>query len=138
LLNEALDSADIPDDIEVVCDYDQQLPLVHGSLLLLDIFLELITNACKAMVQRKLRRLEICSRSEQIDGLPWVRVKISDTGKGMTSHHLDHLWNLFQPSDDGLGFGLWWMRTFIERQGGTIECRSQPDDGATFIIRLPV
>ena len=138
LLNEALDSADIPDDIEVVCDYDKQLPRVNGSLLLLDIFLELITNACKAMERRKARRLDISSRSEKIDGLPWVRVNISDTGKGMTSHHLDHLWNLFQPSDDGLGFGLWWMRTFIERQGGTIECLSQPDDGATFIIRLPV
>jgi signal transduction histidine kinase len=137
LLNEALDSADIPDDVEVICEYDQQLPLVNCSLLLLDIFLELITNACKAMAHRKLRRLAICSRSEQIDGHPWVRVRIRDTGKGMSSHHLGHLWNLFQPSDDGLGFGLWWMRTFIERQGGTIDCRSQPDKGATFIIRLP-
>ena len=137
LLNEALDSVDIPDSVEVVCDYDQQLPPVNCSLLLLDIFLELMTNACKAMARRKLRRLEISSRSEQIDGHPWVRVRISDTGKGMSSRHLDHLWNLFQPSEDGLGFGLWWMRTFIERQGGTIECLSQPDKGATFIIRLP-
>ena len=138
LLNEALDSADIPDDVEVVCDYDKQLPRVNGSLLLLDIFLELITNACKAMERRKPKRLEISSRSEKFDGLPWVRVNISDTGKGMSSRHLDHLWNLFQPSDDGLGFGLWWMRTFIERQSGTIECRSQLDNGATFTIRLPV
>ena len=137
LLNEALDSADMPDDVEVVCDYDQQLPRLNCSLLLLDIFLELITNACKAMQRRGLKRLEISSRSEKIDGLPWVRVNISDTGKGMSSHHLDHLWNLFQPSDGGLGFGLWWMRTFIERQGGTIECHSQPDHGTTFIIRLP-
>jgi signal transduction histidine kinase len=137
LLNEALDSADMPDDVEVVCDYDQQLPRLNCSLLLLDIFLELITNACKAMQCRSLKRLEIRSRSEKIDGLPWVRVNISDTGKGMSFHHLDHLWNLFQPSDGGLGFGLWWMRTFIERQGGTIECHSQPDHGTTFIIRLP-
>ncbi|MGD8989836.1 MAG: GAF domain-containing protein [Desulfobacterales bacterium] len=137
LLNEALDSADIADDVEVVCDYDNQLPRVSGSLLLLDIFLELIINACNAMERCKTRRLEISSRSEKIDGLPWIRVNISDTGKGMSSHHLEHLWNLFQPSDDGLGFGLWWMRTFIERQGGTIDCRSQPDHGATFIIRLP-
>jgi signal transduction histidine kinase len=138
LLNEALESADLPDDIEIICYCDKQLPLVNCSLLLLDIFLELITNACKAMENRKLRRLEVSSRSEQIDGLPWVMVKISDTGKGIPAHHLDHLWNLFQPSDDGLGFGLWWMRTFIERQGGTIECQSEPDKGATFIIRLPV
>jgi signal transduction histidine kinase len=137
LLNEALESSDLPDDIEIVCRYDKQLPLVNCSLLLLDIFLELITNGCKAMQNQKLKRLEVSSRAEHIDGLSWVIVEIRDTGKGMPSHHLDHLWNLFQPSEDGLGFGLWWMRTFIERQGGNIECRSQPDNGATFIIRLP-
>jgi signal transduction histidine kinase len=138
LLNEALESADLPDEIEIVCHYDKQLPLVNCSLLLLDIFLELITNACKAMENQKMRRLEVSSRSEQIDGLPWVVVKISDTGKGMPAHHLEHLWNLFQPSDEGLGFGLWWMRTFIERQGGTIECQSQLGEGSTFWVRLPV
>ena len=129
---------DLPDDIEIVCNYNKHLPPVNCSLLLLDIFLELITNACKAMENQKLRRLEISSRSEQMDGLPWVMVKISDTGKGMPAHHLEHLWNLFQPSDEGLGFGLWWMRTFIERQGGTIECQSQLSEGSTFSVRLPV
>ena len=138
LLNEALESADLPDDIQIICHYDKQLPLVSCSLLLLDIFLELITNACKVMENQKRRRLEVSSRSEQIDGLPWVMVKISDTGKGMPAHHLEHLWNLFQPSDEGLGFGLWWMRTFIERQGGTIECQSRLGEGSTFIVRLPV
>ncbi|MGD2185277.1 MAG: GAF domain-containing protein [Desulfobacterales bacterium] len=137
LLNEALASADLSDDIEIACHYDKQLPPVNCSLLLLDIFLELIANACKAMENQTRRRLEISSRSEQINGLPWVMVKISDTGKGIKSQNLDHLWDLFQPSDDGLGFGLWWMRTFIERQGGTIECHSQPDKGSTFIVRLP-
>ena len=137
LLDEAIESADLPDDIEIVCRYDKQLPLVNCSLLLLDIFLELITNACKAMEDQTLRRLEVSSQSQQINGLPWIRVKISDTGKGMPSYNLDHLWNLFQPSDDGLGFGLWWMRTFIERQGGTIECHSQPSAGSSFTVRLP-
>ena len=137
LLNEALESADLPEDIEVVCSYDKRLPLVNCSLLLMDIFLELITNACKAMENKKLRRLEISSQSKQIDGLPWIMVKISDTGKGMPSYNLDHLWNLFQPSDDGFGFGLWWMRTFIERQGGTIDCHSQPGTGSTFTVQLP-
>ena len=137
LLDEAMESADLPDDIEIVCNYDKQLPMVECNLLLLDIFLELITNACKAMESQKLRRLEISSQSVQIDGLSWVMVKIRDTGKGMSLHNLDHLWSLFQPSDDGLGFGLWWMRTFIERQGGSINCHSKPDNGATFIIRLP-
>jgi signal transduction histidine kinase len=44
---------------------------------------------------------------------------------------------MFKPSDEGLGFGLWWVRTFIERQGGTIVCDSQPGAGTTFTVRLP-
>jgi signal transduction histidine kinase len=48
-----------------------------------------------------------------------------------------HLWDMFQQSSDGLGFGLWWVRTFIERQGGTIVCDSSPGAGATFTFRLP-
>ena len=94
--------------------------------------------ARKAMEHQKLKRLEVSSKSEKIDGVTWVSVKISDTGKGIPADSLDHLWNLFQPSDGGLGFGMWWMRTFIERQGGSIECQSKPDKGSTFIIRLPV
>jgi signal transduction histidine kinase len=48
-----------------------------------------------------------------------------------------HLWEMFQQSENGLGFGLWWLRTFIARQGGSIACKSKPGKGATFIVRLP-
>jgi hypothetical protein len=44
---------------------------------------------------------------------------------------------MFKQSEDGVGFGLWWVRTFIERQGGTISYQSEPGQGATFVIRLP-
>jgi signal transduction histidine kinase len=44
---------------------------------------------------------------------------------------------MFKQSANGLGFGLWWVRTFIERHGGTIACESRPGMGATFTIRLP-
>jgi signal transduction histidine kinase len=44
---------------------------------------------------------------------------------------------MFQTTADGLGFGLWWVKTFIERQGGTIACSSTPGSGTTFTVRLP-
>jgi signal transduction histidine kinase len=138
LLNEALESADLPANIEVVRNFDPKLPMLNCSLLVLDIFLELITNACKAMEKQKLGRLRVSSRSDQFDGEPWVIVEISDTGIGIPPDKLAHLWNLFQPSDAGIGFGLWWLRTFIERQGGTIECHSQVGHGSTFVVRLPI
>ncbi len=137
LLNEALEYADLPANIEVVRNLEKTLPTVSCSLLLVDIFLELITNARKAMENSDRRRLQVSTRSQQDDAGMWVMVEISDSGRGISPDQMDHLWNMFQQSEDGLGFGLWWLRTFIERQGGSIECRSEPGKGATFFVRLP-
>jgi signal transduction histidine kinase len=41
------------------------------------------------------------------------------------------------PSAEGLGFGLWWVRTFVEQQGGSITCENRPGIGVTFTVRLP-
>ncbi|MGD8522715.1 MAG: GAF domain-containing protein [Desulfobacterales bacterium] len=137
LLNEALEYADLPAEIEVNRNFEKNLPLVNCSLLLVDIFLELITNALKAMEDSEQRLLQVSSRTEEDDAGMWVVVEISDTGRGIAPDQREHLWSMFQQSEDGLGFGLWWLRTFIERQGGSIECRSEDDKGATFIVRLP-
>jgi signal transduction histidine kinase len=137
LLNEALEYAYLPGEIEVTRNFGKNLPIVNCSLLLVDIFLELIINARKAMVDRDLRRLQVNTRSEQDDTGIWVVVEISDTGRGIPADQMAHLWDMFQQSEDGLGFGLWWLRTFIERQGGSIQCYSELGKGATFSVRLP-
>jgi signal transduction histidine kinase len=137
LLKEALDLAELPDTIELLPEFDRDLPPVNCSLLLLDVYLELITNACKAMEHQPLRQLRIRSHLETDDAQLWVVVEIADTGKGIPPAQMAHLWNMFQQSDNGLGFGLWWLRTFIARQGGSIDCRSKPGKGTTFTVRLP-
>jgi len=137
LLDEALEAADLPDNIEVSRTFEKKLPPVSCSLLLVDIFLELITNSRKAMEGRGQRRLQVSTRSDQDDAGLFVIVEIKDTGKGISPEQMMHLWNMFQQSEDGLGFGLWWLRTFIERQGGSIRCHSEPDKGSAFVVRLP-
>jgi signal transduction histidine kinase len=137
LLNEALESADLPPTIEVFREYQPDLPKVESSTLLVDIFLELITNARKAMASRPWRRLTLRTRAELEDSREWVAVEIRDTGRGIDPDRMEHLWDMFQRSKTGLGFGLWWIRTFIVRQGGTVDCSSCPDEGACFTIRLP-
>jgi signal transduction histidine kinase len=137
LLDEALEAADLSEQIEVIRDFEKQLPMVNCSLLLLDIFLELITNARKAMEDQDQPRLQVSTRSNQDDAGLWVVVEIKDTGRGIPAGQMVHLWDMFQQSEDGLGFGLWWLRTFIERQGGSIKCHSEPGKGAAFFVRLP-
>jgi signal transduction histidine kinase len=137
LLNEALESADLPPTIEVLREYQPDLPKVESSTLLVDIFLELVTNARKAMAGQPRRRLALRTRAEREDSKVWVTVEIRDTGRGIDPDRMQHLWDMFQRSKTGLGFGLWWIRTFIVRQGGTVECTSCPNAGACFTIRLP-
>jgi len=137
LLDEALEAADLPDKIEVSRNFEKNLPPVNCSLLLVDIFLELITNARKAMEDRDQGRLKLSTHSDQDDAGLWVIVKIKDSGRGISPQQMLHLWNMFQQSENGLGFGLWWLRTFIERQGGSIKCHSEADKGSAFVVRLP-
>lgn len=137
LLEEALEASDLPDRIAVRQTFEKDLPLVKCSLLLLDIFLELIANAAKAMENSDQRQLQVNTWSESDDTGPWIMAEIKDTGPGFSSEQMKHLWNMFQQSENGLGFGLWWLRTFIERQGGSIRCQSEPGNGAAFVVRLP-
>ncbi len=67
VLNEALESAELSDRVQLACDFEKDLPEVESSPLLVDIFLELITNARKAMADRPLQRLRLSTRSEVQD-----------------------------------------------------------------------
>jgi len=143
LLNEALQAANLARSTQVIRDFATGLPEVESSSLLVDVFLELITNAQKAMEGQPRQWVELRTRVENGAAAgeaatgPWIVVEISDTGRGISAEQMSHLWDMFQPSAGGLGFGLWWVRTFIERQGGTIVCDSTPDSGTTFTVRLP-
>jgi signal transduction histidine kinase len=147
LLNEALQAASIPPSCQVVREFGQDLPLVESNSLLVDTFLELITNARKAIAAREQPQQQLLLRtwSEAANGAVWVAVQVCDTGGGIPADRMAHLWDMFQPSSDpsedsaprGLGFGLWWVRTFVERQGGTITCETEPGAGTVFTVRLP-
>jgi signal transduction histidine kinase len=138
LLNEALESSTFPQGVRIVRDYQEGIPFVESSKLLMDIFFELIINARKAMKQQDERTLTLRTRCKQDDEFRWVIVQIQDTGAGFSAEQMARMWDIFQQSKNGTGFGLWWIRTFIERHGGSVECRSVPGKGSMFTLRLPV
>lgn len=137
VLNEALKMASLPPDFEIRRELGRDLPDVDSNVLLLDIFLELITNARRAMAYCPKKRLTVHSRLQEDRGDPWVVVEIQDTGPGIRAEDMAEIWQMFKPTAEGLGFGLWWVRTFIEQQGGTIACSSEMGTGTTFTIHLP-
>lgn len=139
LLAEVLEAVGPPPSVEVRCDLGPDLPPVEGSALLADVFLELIGNALKALERgaRPHPRLDVRTTAATGETGAWLHIEIGDNGGGLAPEQEAHLWDLFQPSSDGLGFGLWWVRTFVERQGGRMDYHNRPGEGVTFTVRLP-
>ncbi|TAG90459.1 MAG: response regulator [Oscillatoriales cyanobacterium] len=71
---------------------------------------------------------------------------VSDTGKGIDSDFLPHIFESFRQEDvsitrnyGGLGLGLTIVRTLVEAHGGTIFAESQGEGkGTTFTVCLPL
>jgi CheY-like chemotaxis protein len=73
-------------------------------------------------------------------------VHVEDTGAGIPSEHLPHIFERFRQVDSsttrahgGLGLGLAIVRYLVEAHGGNVEAQSEGvGRGATFTISLPV
>jgi GAF domain-containing protein len=134
LVKEAISVANIPDGVDLVTLLSERLPTITTSRLLVDVFVELITNAIQAMP--KGGRLEIGSHLRKDD---WIEVWLSDTGHGIAPEDQRRVFDLFfTTSEERLGFGLWWVNTFLIQQGATITLESVVGRGSTFTVRLPV
>ena len=74
-----------------------------------------------------------------------LRLTVSDTGIGIPPERLASLFQKFEQADasttrryGGTGLGLSICRELAQLMGGTIEARSQPGAGATFMAILPL
>jgi heavy metal sensor kinase len=72
-------------------------------------------------------------------------LRVSDTGIGIASKDLPHLFERFYRvdqararSDGGFGLGLALSQWIVETHGGSITVASQPGAGSTFTVRLPL
>lgn len=71
------------------------------------------------------------------------RVIVSDNGIGFDEKYLDRIFTPFQrlhsgSEYEGTGMGLAVCRKIVERHGGILTAQSEPGQGATFFITLPI
>lgn len=112
-------------------------PISADRVQLQQVMLNLIVNACDAMVDNEPsdRLLTIASADEE-NG---VRLSVSDRGPGIVGHTTPD--TVFEPfvtsKQNGLGLGLAICRSIVSSHGGRIWAENNPDFGATFHVLLP-
>jgi len=123
--------------IRIKATFDEALDLVYASKnQLRQVFLNMISNARDAMPDGGTLTVTTTRDSDH------VRVLISDTGCGIKEKHLDIIFETFfttkTDSVKGVGLGLSVCYGFIKDHGGDILVESEPGQGTTFTIILPV
>src|SRR5262245_49855740 len=78
-------------------------------------------------------------KSARRAGGAFVEIRFRDLGSGIQPQDLKNLFiPFFTTKEKGTGLGLPISQRIIENHGGTIEVRSQPGEGATFTVLLPI
>jgi signal transduction histidine kinase len=75
------------------------------------------------------------------DGIPCLTISVSDTGVGIASDELSHVFQPFfttKPDGKGTGLGLSVSLGIVRKHEGTLEVVSERGKGSTFLVSLPL
>ena len=117
-----------PTENEITATFDRERVLQVASILL--------DNAVKYTPHGG----SVAVMVEEHDG--GVALAVSDTGVGIPEDQLPLIFERFYRADaaraeEGTGLGLSIARQIAEAHGGTIQARSKPGEGSTFVLLLP-
>lgn len=105
----------------------------------------LVSNACKFTPPGGTVTFSACELPSDNKRLGWYKFTISDTGIGIDSESLQHLFDPFFRSSDviskhieGSGLGLAIVKNIVDYKGGTISVTSRQGEGTTFTVTLPL
>jgi signal transduction histidine kinase len=120
--------------VDVILDYQPQLPLVMGDAeRLKQVLYNLLRNAIRHTPPGGLIRVTALAR--QAD----VQFAIHDTGEGISAENLPMVWDRFHRSgeSDGAGLGLALVKEMVGAMGGQVAVESAIGKGSCFSFTLP-
>lgn len=121
-------------DVQVSCP--EQLAVSHDRKWTAEALFNILDNAVKYTPEGGHIRV-VAERWEV-----YVKISISDTGRGIPEVHHGTVFRRFYREDDvrdaeGIGIGLYLAREIITLQGGYIRLASAPGEGSCFSVFLP-
>ena len=115
-----------------------ELPLIYADAeKLKQVFLNLIRNSIEAMPQGG--SIKLTAQLAHDSDPPQVEIIFDDDGPGILPEVMKNLFIPFYTTKDkGTGLGLSICQRIIESHDGSIQVQSRPEQGARFILRLPL
>ncbi len=125
------------DKIPVETDFAELPPILCYPGQLNQVWMNLLSNAAEAVLSRESPLVTITSVQEP----DRVKVTISDNGTGIPPEVQSKIFEPFyttKPVGQGTGLGLSICHSIIQRHGGEIWCESKPNQGTSFVIKIPI
>jgi signal transduction histidine kinase len=129
--------------IEVIKDYSSALTVATDRHKLLQIMINLLSNARHALKDRRAAEAELHAPQQLIVRVRCtpqvVTIAVTDTGIGIPPENLDKIFRHgFTTKRGGHGFGLHASANAARELGGSLRVASDgPGSGATFTLELP-
>ncbi|RAJ94128.1 PAS domain S-box-containing protein [Larkinella arboricola] len=158
-LNQVIDA--VLTDLELVItekkaiiEIDELPPILGDALQLGQLFQNLLSNSLKFGQAGQTPHITIRYQSVAASDLPaglhpaqpaarYHQIAVNDNGVGFDEKYLDRIFQVFQRLHGrseyaGTGIGLAICQKVVDNHGGAITAVSQPGQGATFLIYLPI
>jgi two-component system heavy metal sensor histidine kinase CusS len=129
-------AADAGVKLTIACEPDTRAELDRT------LFQRAMSNLIGNAIRYTPRGGEIAVKASRSNGE--LRLDVSDTGSGISSGDLPHIFDRFYRADPSrstssgnVGLGLAIVKSIVTLHGGTIAARSDPNEGTCMSIRLP-
>lgn len=116
------------------------LPEIEADAMQMkQLFQNLLSNAIKFRRPGVPPKIDIHGRIHNT----WCQITVSDNGIGFDEKYNERIFLVFERLHGrdhypGTGIGLAICRRIVERHGGSIHAHSQPGEGSTFTVELPL
>lgn len=102
------------------------------------VMVNILNNALDALQGKGTVSISVERARSQVKGRPQARVRIIDTGEGMNTERMAHLFEPFYSTkESGSGMGLFIAERIVRSHGGEMEAESREGGGSMFTITLP-
>lgn len=143
-------SRTLPESIRIAFDVvDERIIVEADPTRMQQIIMNLALNARDAMQAEGELRFSLDQfefephRPPPFEGMPkgkWVRLRLEDSGAGITQEDLPHVFEPFfttKAPGSGTGLGLAQVYGLVKQHDGYIDVASEPGKGTTFTLYLP-